>query len=730
VATGLDLELVRDLEADSASSFVGAAAALAGDLYVPLNLAVYRTAGSPESTRHLVDSESGFCEPYTADLRPLAGRMLIGTGPCTPDGALWSYEPSTDARSLLFGAARPERPRFWKIANASAEEADLLVGISEGPQLWTTDGTEAGTVFRIPISAGVGGVSRLGEVRFLHDAGGLYRWSPGDPEAVAVESDDQGFAPVGIAGGRAIFVAQDFAGSEQHLVAIGPDGPALRLAALEAEGFFLSHAELDDRILLLVLRADRSYELWATDGTPAGTGLVRDLGQKRDFLLTTMVPLGDRLAFLRSPSPVELELWASDGTAAGTERLDRVAGATTSTFARAIVSTGDRIFVLGSPIAQDGTLLEERRLWASPDAEGAGVVVAEWPAPSDTAEHEVVWDDLLFPLGNRVFFAGASAGSGAELWASDGTPAGTGRVADIAPGPASSWPESFSAAGSRLYFTADDGLRGRELWSFDPSDASLCRPGPRSLCVAGERFRLEAFWTDFEGSQGDATAVPISADSGAFWFFEPANVELYAKVLDATEEFGHHWVFFGALSNVRYALTVRDGATGAARRYVNPAGRYASVGDTAAFGPLGASATAGPPPREELRGRAAPLPFARVDATSAAACQPGPARLCLLGERFAVEAEWRDFEGNAGVGGATPWPGGESGTFWFFDPANVELIVKVLDGTSVNGRYWLYYGALSNVEYRVTVTDTLTGTVRVYVNPPGTYASVGDVDAF
>ena len=54
----------------------------------------------------------------------------------------------------------------------------------------------------------------------------------------------------------------------------------------------------------------------------------------------------------------------------------------------------------------------------------------------------------------------------------------------------------------------------------------------------------------------------------------------------------------------------------------------------------------------------------------------------------------------------------------------------MLDGTPINGRCWVYFGALSNVEYTVTVTDTLTGAVRTYFNPAGTFASVGDVDAF
>ncbi len=72
----------------------------------------------------------------------------------------------------------------------------------------------------------------------------------------------------------------------------------------------------------------------------------------------------------------------------------------------------------------------------------------------------------------------------------------------------------------------------------------------------------------------------------------------------------------------------------------------------------------------------------------------------------------------------------DTGAFWFYDPTNLELVVEVLDGRSVNGKFWVFYGALSNDEYTLTVTDTLTGAVKTYVNPQGQLASVADTSAF
>jgi hypothetical protein len=61
----------------------------------------------------------------------------------------------------------------------------------------------------------------------------------------------------------------------------------------------------------------------------------------------------------------------------------------------------------------------------------------------------------------------------------------------------------------------------------------------------------------------------------------------------------------------------------------------------------------------------------------------------------------------------------DSGYFWFFDPSNVELIVKVLDGCGVNGHFWVLAGGLTEVEVVVNVTDTVTGSTKTYTNPQG-----------
>jgi hypothetical protein len=111
-------------------------------------------------------------------------------------------------------------------------------------------------------------------------------------------------------------------------------------------------------------------------------------------------------------------------------------------------------------------------------------------------------------------------------------------------------------------------------------------------------------------------------------------------------------------------------------------------------------------------------------------CSFGGASLCLGGSRFRVDVSWTAASiGQSGVGIPMPLTA-DSGAFWFFQPSNIELVVKVLDGRTVNGHFWVFYGALSDVGYTITVTDTVTGQSKTYTNPEHTLASRADTEAF
>ena len=103
--------------------------------------------------------------------------------------------------------------------------------------------------------------------------------------------------------------------------------------------------------------------------------------------------------------------------------------------------------------------------------------------------------------------------------------------------------------------------------------------------------------------------------------------------------------------------------------------------------------------------------------------------LCLAGNRFSVAVAWHTTDGRSGAGQAIPLSG-DTGYFWFFGASNVELVVKVLDGRGLNNHFWVFYGALSDVQYVITVTDTTNQTSRTYTNPQGNLASVADTSAF
>ncbi|MEX0642615.1 MAG: ELWxxDGT repeat protein [Pirellulales bacterium] len=195
---------------------------------------------------------------------------------------------------------------------------------------------------------------------------------------------------------------------------------------------------------------DDGTELWKTDGTAAGTQLVRDICAS--YVSSNPDPLatvGQTLYFAARCEADGERLWRTDGTAAGTVQLS--GGFPTIGNAAAV---GDLLYFF----ARDPVTGFD--LWKSDGTAGGTVPVADVrPLDDNLALH---W---LTDVNGTLFFVADDGTHGWELWKSDGTTGGTVMVRDISGAVIGSRPTSLISVGARLFFIADDGNTGSELWT-------------------------------------------------------------------------------------------------------------------------------------------------------------------------------------------------------------------------------------------------------------------------
>jgi hypothetical protein len=258
--------------------------------------------------------------------------------------------------------------------------------------------------------------------------------------------------------------------------------------------------------------------------------------------------------------------------------------------------------------------------------------------------------------------------------------------------------------------------------------AAPCVAGARTLCLEGGRVKVEVFFRDQANAIDRANGIPLTNQSGTFWFFNADNVELIVKAIDANGVNGNFWIFYGALSDREYEIAATNTQTGEAAVYYNPQGEICGDADTSAF-PVASTAAAGFT-FERLGSLAAPVDLAEpIESIEQGLCAPGAGKLCLFGNRFEVEVDWATSGGQTGDGVAVPSTD-ISGFFWFFAPQNLELVVKVIDGRTLNGKFWLFYGALTDVQYELRVRDTVSGASKTYTNAQGNICGRADTSAF
>ncbi len=205
-------------------------------------------------------------------------------------------------------------------------------------------------------------------------------------------------------------------------------------------------------------------ELWKSDGTAAGTVLVKDINPGSSYFdlgPRYLTAVGNTLFFAAFDGVNGEELWRSDGTAAGTVLVKDIFPGSSNSSPVSLTTVGNTLFFS----ANDGVNGEE--LWRS-DGTAAGTVLVKDINPGSFG----FGPRNLKAVGNTLFFTAYNGINGEELWKSDGTAAGTVSVRDIRPVPFVSFnPRYLTVVGNTLFFTADDGVNGRELWKSDGTAA-------------------------------------------------------------------------------------------------------------------------------------------------------------------------------------------------------------------------------------------------------------------
>ena len=234
-------------------------------------------------------------------------------------------------------------------------------------------------------------------------------------------------------------------------------------------------------------------ELWKTDGTTTGTALVKDIrtgtagANPQNFTIinpTTML-------FSANDGTIGTELWKTDGTETGTVNVvDYPLTANSITWIENLNGLG----ILGQIVSTTG-----RELYKS-DGTAANSSIILDINPGTT----LGVGSSYIKNGNTIYFQGNSGTTGLELWKTDGTTAGTVLVKDINVGTEASGPVRFANLGTTTYFRAT-GANGQELWKTDGTEAGTVE-------VA-----------DINVGAGDSNPDEIAVANGAVYFFASDN---------------------------------------------------------------------------------------------------------------------------------------------------------------------------------------------------------------
>jgi uncharacterized repeat protein (TIGR01451 family) len=358
---------------------------------------------------------------------------------------------------------------------------------SNGRELWQSDGTEAGTVLVRDISPGDSSTDLQfltdmnGMLFFWADDGshGLELWKSNGTEAgtVLVKDINPGSghsAPTSITevNGSIFFAADDGIHGPELWASDGSESGTV-LVRDAVPGSYGSYPQYLRTVngLLYYSATDLSSngygrELWKSDGTEAGTAMVKDIntgsGSSSEPLWLT--EMDSTLFFSADDGNNGRELWRSDGTEQGTILVKDIHPGSGDSSPSVLTNVHGTLFFQ----ADDGVHGVE--LWRSDGTEQGTILVRDInPGSGDSSPA------YLTKVNDTLFFRATDGNNGYELWKSDGTEAGTSQVQDTYPGSSGSEPEELTGVSGVIFFRADDGSNGNELWALVAQDLVLTK---------------------------------------------------------------------------------------------------------------------------------------------------------------------------------------------------------------------------------------------------------------
>jgi ELWxxDGT repeat protein len=242
--------------------------------------------------------------------------------------------------------------------------------------------------------------------------------------------------------------------------------------------------------------------IWRTDGTETNTVKVADLF----WGWANPIVFGDAVIFISSVGALGSEPWKMTGSSLSLVKdINQIPGEDSSPSGFTIYNGA---VYFSATDGANGNSISGNELWKTDGTGGGTVLVKDIYAGAFNSS-----SPAGFTVFNGNIFFAATDGNGRELWKSDGTNSGTLMIKDIVAGPVGANPSNLIIFGGELYFTTVVSGYGYQLWKTDGTEAGTVMVediSPGTLGIAPGNFSVFNGGLYFTAANSDGYEIWIS----------------------------------------------------------------------------------------------------------------------------------------------------------------------------------------------------------------------------